>query len=466
MHREPTLVVAVLALAVFAPGQSFGYVFSTSQAESTASGSGGTVLQTLRPNEVACVEFSPCPVVSAEKWSPRSCFHTMAGDANNDGDYFEPAMFGEVDALLDILSPVACSSQRTVYWSPKAPMGTFVSGLPGLRPGDTGRIVRQGLADGKVEYFLRAEDLQLALGMPPSPLVVDVDAIAADPGLGVFVSVDGTHPVNLACGPAVLIDGDVVVIPASAITWTADLRVASVVPASASILYSEAQMDAMVTNAGLHDRFGVCITQVLDVEALDIDYAGPQQTMVLCPGNIVTAPTLVFSAETMTGCGLCSTQGGGTIHFAGCGPVGSSCGTPFPTLGDQLGLQPPSTTLGVPSYVNALASTFLNRFVIEPKQHIVNTPSTAQIDVYTPGVFTWLLVKIVPLPVASSFSFPNCFFPDFWAWPPDWIGTPPPGWSTVTTPTIPIPLKLACQGFTIMPGGNIELSTPASIDAH
>lgn len=468
LAMNPILVtgIAILAASAGLRAQSPAFLFNTSSTETTLSGSGGTVLQTLRPNEVAHVSFSPCPVISAEKWAPRTCYDTMAGDADLNGTYSNPALFGSIDALCDFPNPVlGCPNPRSVYFSPSQPLNTNVSGTPGLRPGDTGRIVRMGTLDGQVEYFLRAEDLQSALGMPTSPILVDVDAIAADPGYGIFVSLDGSHAVNTVCGLTSVQDGDVLLIPASAITWTWDLRVQSVLPGQAVMVYTEAQMDAMVANAGIFDRFGNCVTQVIDVEALDIDYSGPVNAQVPCTGIVHFVPTLIFSAETLTGAGLCSTDLNGTIYVGGCGRIGNACGTPIPTLGTQMGLQPPSGTLGVASWVNALTGTWAMRYVIEPQQHVVNSPSTVSMDVWSPSAAAVVFVTIAPPVVAPSFTLWNCTFPDVYVVPPIWWTPVPAGFSSFTSPTVIAPIKLVWQGAAIV-NGNLELSTPATVDVN
>ncbi len=464
LRHRPFAVLPFCVASALAQNQ--GFVFTTSQTETTASGSGGTVLQTLRPNEVGCVEFVPCPVISAEKWAPLTCYNTMAGDDDSNGMYYSPAMFGSIDALCDVLSPVACATPRSVFYSPSVAIGTNISGGPGLRPGDTGRIIRQGSLDGQVEYFLRAEDVQLALGMPISPVVVDVDAIAADPGYGVFLSLDQTHTVSISCGITTVRDGDVICIPTAAITWSADNRVLAVVPGSAIVVYTEAQMDAMVANAGIVDRTGTCLTQIQDLESLDIDWTGPVTAAGQCTSGFANVPTLIFSGELMTGCGLCTTKAGGQIYSGGCGPVGSSCSSGLATLGYQMGLQPPSSFLGVPSYVNALSTTFVNRFVAEPQQHVVTTPTTISIDLYVPNPWSIVFAKIVVPTVAPSVSLPNCFFPDVyivpWVWSSAFTG---PSWQTVTTPVVTFPgIKAVFQAAAIDSSGQIILSTPASVD--
>ncbi len=456
-------------LAATALAQSPGYLFTTSQTETTLSGSAGTVLQTLRQNEVASLDFVPCPFISAEKWAPLTCFNTMAGNDDADLFYYEANMFGAIDALCDVPSPIGCASARSVFYSPSVALGSTISGPPGLRPGDTGRIVRNGSGDGQVEYFLKAEDLQLALGMPISPIVVDVDAIAADPGYGVFFSVDGTHVVNAQCGVTQILDGDLWMIDAASITWTFDFRVQSVVPGSAFRVFTEAQMDAMVATAGITDRFGACQTVIQDLESLDIDYSQPIMAVPSCTGVVMFVPTLVFSGELMTGCGLCDTGAGGQIHQGTCTRLGNACGSSLATLGNQLGLQPTSSTVGVPSYVNALTSSFVSRFVVEPQQHVVNAPVAISLDLYTPPVTTFsiLFANIVPPTVAPSLSLPNCFFPDIYILPWVWSSNfNAPGFQTVTTPIVPfIPggYKAVFQAGALV-GSQIILSTPATVD--
>jgi hypothetical protein len=465
MNRVLTRVLFLSLCAAPLAAQGMPFVFTTSQTEQTMSGSGGTVLNTIRPNEVAMIEFFPCPVISAEKWTPRTCFNTMAGDDNGDAWKSNPTMFGRIDALLEIHSPVALSNQRTVFWSPSVAMQVGVSGAPGLRPGDTGRIVRNGSGDGQVEYFLRLEQVVQALGMPIGS-IVDVDAIAADPAYGVFLSLDVDTPVNMGCSTTFVRDGDVIMIPASAITWTWDLRVQSVLPGSGLVLYTEAQMSGFVANAQVTDRFGVCQNTIQDLEALDIDYFGAVQSLWVCSSTLVTVPALAFTGELMTGCSVLTTDLGGSILQRGCGGLGAPCGT-GPTWGFQMGLQP-SGGQGVASYVNALATAFPRQYTLEPKQHQFAWGNPAVLDLYSPGVLTVVFARFEsPLPntVATSAPFPpSIHFPDeyitgnfFWSFTGN-------GYTTYTSPVIPWPCKLVWQSACITSWSTIELSTPAMTD--
>lgn len=454
-------LLPLLTAAAFAQ-QGPSILFTTSQPEVTLSGSGGTSLQFLRPNEVAQFDFWPCPSFSAEKWGPRTVYDTMAGDANADGWIHEATRFGAIDALLDVPSPVALPTQRTVFFSPSQAMGNSISGLPGLRPGDTARITYNTLGFGQVEHFLTAEDLQIALGLPPFPLVVDLDAIAADPSLGVFFSIDQNLPVAAACGVNFLQDGDVMVIPAAAITWTWDMRVAAVVPGSAEMCYPEALMDAFVVAANVADANGNCVAQVGDVEALEIDWNGMVFGVPGCTGTVSARPALVFTGSTLTGCGVLTTNLGGQIYGPSCGPLATSCGFGA-TLGNQIGLLPPSAAIGVPSYVNALAISRSERFVLEPQQHIVPLGNPAVVDVNSPGAFNFVFAALSPNTVAPCAPFFNLAFPDVYVLGWVWSTFTPGGFSTFTTPPINIPAKIVFQAATFV-GPNLLISTPATVE--
>lgn len=458
--------IATAALAVPAAAQAM--LFTVSQPQQTISGSAGTVLQNLAVNEVALVDFFPCPVTSAEKWGPLTCYQTMAGDTNGDGLFHEPAMFGKIDALMHVYLPGAIFTPRSVFWSPTIPMGTSVSGAPALRPGDTARLIGGGGIYGQVQRFLSAEQVQSALGMGASaPIVVDVDAITCDPAIGIFFSLDQDHFVNTTCGTTFVRDGDVLMIPPTAVVWTPDLRVLSLVPGCALVAYDEAQMDLFVQNANVADRNGVCVPLITDLEALDIDFLGRQIPLVVCSGAF-WIPSLYFSGETTTGAALLTTENGGQIAQSACGPLATSCGGGA-TLGIQMGLLPTSGTQGVPSYISALDVVgFSERFVVEPQQHVIPAGTPAVLDVYTPLPFTLIAVDIVPPSVAPHAPLlPQVFFPDLYIlnnppWSTFWIGA---GFTTIVTPPIPVPAKLVFQAGGPV-GLNIMLSTPATVDVQ
>ncbi|MDO8349341.1 MAG: hypothetical protein Q7T30_03830 [Planctomycetota bacterium] len=463
-------ILSVLTLSTtLALAQGPDFLYTTSQNETTLTFSGGTVLKDIHPNDVVGLQVQPCPG-RAEKWAPRSCFHTMAGDYDADNAYWEPTVFGEIDALIAVpTTAVGTVNARTVWFSPRTAMGTAISGAPGLRPGDIGRIVRTTAGDGKVQHFIRMEQINQALGLPVST-IIDVDAAAwAGPNQGLYLSLDSDIVCNPCFGPTLLRDGDVFAIAAGNFTFSGTV-ITAVVPGSAVIIHTEAQMDTFTAAAGVTDRFGTCVSSVGDVEALEIDTANPGISIIPgCTGVVVVIPHLIYTAETLTGGAVLTTAGGGMIYNNGCAPLGTNCGF-GPTLGTQIGLRPPTLALGVPSYVNALASTRIFEFAAEAKVAQIPMFTAAQIDFVSPGAMTWVFLTFAPTGpavVAPSAPFVWGFLghPDYYPMPNFMgaIGTGT-GYGTYTSPAIPFVCDLVFQGVTITPGGTIEASTPTMVE--
>jgi hypothetical protein len=483
MNRPALLLpAALIALASSAVAQGPDFLLTYSQPETTLSGSAGTVLQFLRPNEIAHLEWSngPCSSLSAEKWAPRTCFHTMAGDEDSDSWYWNPTIFDSIDALMTGMPTTPAltgANPRTIFWSPSVAMGTGVSGGLGLRPGDVGRIVRNAaFQDGQVEYFLTREQCNTALGLPITS-AIDIDAVAFAPGFGVYLSLDADVFAFTACGPMPVQDGAVVLLPPAALTYTTDFRIASVMPNSAVVLFTEAQMDAFAANAQMTDRFGNCITNVVDTESLELDWNGPIANITLCPGNVVQTPHLIFSAETMTGAGLATTDLGGSIHSGLCGPAARGCGGASPTMGPQMGIQPATPFLGAPSWINSIASTYCWRYSMEAQQHVASTAGGLPFgwqDLHLSSPVPWNIILWTPAPVGFNVvapSFTNPFglfcFPDLYPMPNVWMSAPTIG-GFATCPLMAIPAgfagKVVFQSVGFPAGGSWELSTPVTIE--
>ena len=481
MHFTPRLL-APLALCAAVAAQFQEGLITFSANEQTMSGSGGTVLRNLRPNETSVIEwgFAPCTSLSAEKWAPRTCYDTMAGDDNADGTLFNPTLFGSVDALVSTFNTTGTTglqNQRTVFWSVSTAMGNNVS-LPPFRPGDVARIVRNAFfMDGQVEYFMRQEQFNQALGLPVAT-PIDVDAIAFNPQFGIFFSLDTDIVCNTACGPVLVQDGAIVAIPQAALTYTFDGRIAAVLPNSAFVVRTEAQVDAMVVNAQVTNRFGACLPNAVDLESLEFDFNGAINPWTGCTAAMVVfAPNLIFSVETGTGASLLTSAGGGTIWNSPCSPMGRSCGS-GPTLGSQSGIRPVSGNIGAVSYVNAFLLDHTNRYVLEPQQHVMTVfPAGAaagvnNVDIGSPFLFNFIFLEIVsPFVPASLPGFPSpMFFPDVYV-PSTLFYLMAPaagGFGTFPVPAIPpfFAGKVLFQSVALTTAGTIELSTPAVVDVQ
>ncbi len=467
MRQTITLLSFVTLAVATAPAQGFDFLYTTSQNETTLSGSGGTVLRNIHPNDIVGVPAVQC-LTMAEKWLPRQGIITMAGDEDGDDNYWQPGILGSIDALLTTgPAGTAMVNGRTVWYSPSVTLGNVVSGGPGLRPGDIGRIVRNGGLDGKVQYFIRQEQICQALGLPITT-PIDVDAAAFGNNQGLYLSLDSDIVCTPCGGLTLLRDGDVFCIPPGSYTMTAAGTIGAVAANSAVRVYTEAQIDAFVVNALVTDRFGVCVTTAVDLEALDIDPFTPGTlTMPTCAGTAIAVPTLLFTTETLTGGAILTTAGGGSIYGSTCGLVGTQCGS-GPTLGNQIGLRPAAPGLGMASYVNALAGTRIFTYSAETKVAQIPVFTPAQVDFNTPGFATWVFMTFAPTgpgAVAPSTPFLWGFlgFPDYYA-TPNFMGTIPGGFATYTSPPIPFVCDLVFQGVTITSTSTIEASTPTMVE--
>jgi hypothetical protein len=481
-HLSHLRLLAPLALSALVTAQFQEGLISFSQPENTLSGSGATVLGQLRPNETAVLQWgatTACLGLSAEKWAPRTCYHTMAGDEDANAVYFNPTIFGSIDALVESIptTGTGLQNQRTVFWSVDAAMGTNVAINP-FRPGDVARIVRAGPGDGQVQYFMRQEQFNMALGLPLAT-PIDVDAIAFSPQFGVFFSLDADIVCNTACGVMLVQDGDVVVVPPSALTYTPDMRISGVAANSAIVVLTEAQIDAMVINALVTNRFGVCLPNAVDLESLEFDMSSATQTYTGCTAGIVVfSSQLIFSVETGTGASLLTTGGGGSIWNGPCTPMGTPCAS-GPTLGNQSGLRPTAPGLGVPSYVNAFTLAHTNRYVLEPQNHVLNVfpggaaAGSTMVDVGSPFPWNFIFIELVGPVVPTSlpaFPFSQQFFPDVYV-PSLSFYLPTPtigGFATFPMPPIP-PFwtgKVLFQSLAFGSSSNLELSTPTVIDVQ
>jgi hypothetical protein len=112
--------------------------------------------------------------------------------------------------------------------------------------------------------------------------------------------------------------------------------VQSVIPNSGQIILLESEVDAMVSNSGVRDNGGNPLTAVVDVDGLTLPNAPGYFFSQHTPGQI---HHLWFSGYSMTGAGILSTEGGGTIPFLN-GVAMASNGSP--TTGVQVGLVPPN----------------------------------------------------------------------------------------------------------------------------
>ncbi len=469
MNKLTTTALSSLLLGSLTAQVPDSFLFTTTGTETTLSGSSGTSLAAINPNEILFVSpgYPTCATFSAEKFAPRTALNTLTGDADGDGAYWEPGQFGAIDAIM--LKPGFYEpTLRNTYFSPATDLLPVVSGGVGLRAGDVGAIV----PDGQIDYFITAEQIQMALGMPITPITVNIDAISVDRQFGIFFSLEDNTPVGL-CGATLVRDGDILMLPLTAFTYDSNFNVAAVVPNSAVIVYSEIQMNAFVTNAQVTNRFGVCQSLIIDTDAIYVDNSVIVGTVTWC-GNTYPIPSILFAGQSLTGASVLDTIAGGRIHPGTCSQLGTTCGW-GPTLGDQMGLLPTAATVGCPSSVNALALQRSCTFVLESPAPVGLAPSTMTIDVHAPAGATnvWLLAGLAPAaPGSVVASLPFWFgigcFPDFFPVATLTMGSVPldaQGFGTYTSPMIIAPVDVIWQGVWLSASG-VMLSTPATTELY
>lgn len=298
--------------------------FTVKRIESTLSGSSGSTLGTITPEDVAVV--SPWTgVYSAETFANHLNFNTFTGDGDGDAFYHSSPMADAIDAL-DICSPgVFTHTLRDLFFSTKKPVPCAGGGL--IEPGDVSAVAMNAVSN----VFI--DDLQIrdALGITPNTPFFDIDAITRDNTGSIYLSFEADVPILL--GTVMLRDGGVAYIPASAITYSG-CNVIAVVPLSGNVAFTENEANLMTVNASVADNGGNFIQVIFDLDGLEVDPNGGTFT---ASGG--TFPNLIFSGEYYTGGGILSTAGGGSIAVIN----GIPMATAFPggpTDGSQVGLAP------------------------------------------------------------------------------------------------------------------------------
>ncbi|HEX5053882.1 MAG TPA: hypothetical protein VFZ65_19040 [Planctomycetota bacterium] len=521
-HPIATIVAAALAATASAQG-NHALLFTTSGTEQTRSGSAGTYLSNVDHYSIDTVTPVAALTHSAEKFLSNWSYQTLAGDSNGpDGVVTEHPIMGGVDAVLSLpyewndathtagprTAPV---TPNDTYISPVADVGTNVSGGNGLRKSDCGRFVRNAAGNGQVEYFITAEQIIASLGLhdPATGLALtpqdfNLDAIAVSANLDIFLSFDEDLAVRLWQGGAlhnfVLQDGAIACIPQTAWTPNANGEVGSVVSRHGIIAFDEVSVDLLVAHSNAADNTGVNPTTIGDTEglAIDIDNGGtfPVYWGNGQAGQLFDLANLLVSGTTLTGAGVISTFGGGTIAVVnGCALAASA---PTPTYGRRMGLSwvPPNQTQSCVENLETLAAEpcYFAMATPNPRHDPVTGAFEVHIGTNLHPVAVVLLASIGELPVSqtadpttmpvigSLFAANQCFQEYcLRLWPAPFGTSPLPGliplsvamtaagggdFGVFTGTAFPTPYSggVLFQAVALDAAGNLHLSAPGTID--
>ena len=322
MNRSTLAALLLAAAAPAASAQLQELSFTTLGNESTLSGSSGTVLATVTPEDVAVV--IPQAGASAELFVNHLNLNTLTGDGDGDAFYHEPIHAGAIDALQICAPTPFPHTPRDLFFSTK--IGLPFAGGGGIQPS----MVGTPAIGATPNIMITESQIRTALGITPNVLFIDVDAIAVDDLGTIFLSFEEDMPIFL--GTQMLFDGGVAAIPASTVTWSG-CNVTAVTPNSGVIAFNENFANFMTVNANIADNAGNFIQVIFDLDGLEIDPNGGTFTT---GGG--TFPNLIFSGEYYTGGGILSTAGFGSVATINGVPMASN----FPgiTDGTQVGLDP------------------------------------------------------------------------------------------------------------------------------
>lgn len=387
--RIPTLLVPLPLLAALAPAQHT-ILFVGGTADRSTLALDAAEVDLMRTDEI----YEITPVVGslapARPFLPISFEYHLVGDLDGDAVYVEDDVEGPadtIDAILVKAGTVGPVTPRDVFWSVDS---ISAANIPGLRISDVVRYSGQGT----LEFFMTQVQLNTACGYVSTSNTVNLDAIAQSAAGDIFFSQSGVNTINGVATD----DGDILVIPASAITYDANGNVSAIAAGSAVRIAAQTDVIAWITASGQRTSVGgvVSTSPNIELSGLEMD---PNGGTWVSPLDSQTYPNLLFCWSDFHNDGaIISTAGGGSIAVIN----GVSMGSTVATLGDQLGYLPDSTGTFGPNALGLIPQQDA-QFVVKhfprnqhpaPSASQVNTMVQLQTSGGTPFGFTILFWSI------------------------------------------------------------------------
>jgi hypothetical protein len=366
-----------------------------------ANGSGLFEAGAIHPDEIAQVTPLAGQEYSASCFLSVSAQWAYVGDEDMDGrllDSSTESPQGDTDAVFVKHlggTPVGAPNTRQVYLSKE---GSTTNSSALFADGDVFRFVAQGV----VEKFLTEAQLLTALGQASGDL--DLNAICQTTAGDLFVSFEAAELVNGVS----LEDGGFAMIPAAAITYDGNGNVSAVTNASAVIVATEADVNAMIAQSGVRTSVGGAPSTSIDLSGLELDPNGGTWTT---PQGSLVVPNVLFTWDGFSNDGaILSTAGGGSIAVINGVPMGS----PVATTGLQVGLLPESTGI---FGINGLAIADSQPNVVTVENYPTNLITTStilwtrhEVSNATPGGTVFFFVDFGPIATGSvlpAFAIPG-----------------------------------------------------------
>jgi len=361
----------------------------------------------MRSDEI--YEITPLvgTLAPARPFLPISLQYHYVGDLDGNTIYVEDDIEGPADTLDAVFlkaGTVGPVTPRDVFWSI---VSTSTINIPGLRVSDVVRFSGQGT----LEFFLTQVLLNGACGYASTSNTVNLDAICQSAAGDIFFSQSGINSINGIATD----DGDVLVIPASAITYDGSGNVSAITAGTAVRIASQADLISYVLASGHRTSVGGLVTTSFELSGLEIDPAGGTW---VSPLDGLTYPNLLFCWSDFSNDGaIISTAGGGTIASIN----GVMMGSTVATLGDQIGIEPTSTGTFGPNGIALIplqppTFTLLNYPRNQHPASAIWTPLQLQTSGGTPfgfTILTWSVESAVANGTFPAIAAPLPFLGEF-----------------------------------------------------
>jgi hypothetical protein len=456
--RTFALLAVLPAAAALAPAQHILLMTSTSSSspESTLALDLPEV-DSIRGNEIYEVFPLPGVAYSARPFLPTSLQWHYVGDLDNDGQYVEASTDGPggsalIDEIFVKAGTVGPVTPRDVYFSLSAASATF-----GVLASDVVRYAAQGVRD----VFLTEAQLEVATG----GTTLNLDALCQTLTGDLFCSFSLSEALHFGTAA----DGDLLYVPASAITYDGNGNVAAITANAAVRVATESQMLAMVTNSGFRQSNGTAAGTVFNLSGLELDPSGGTW---VSPVDSLNYPNLLFCWRDSSNDGaVLSTAGGGTIAVIN----GVAMGSTVATTGAQLGWLPGTAGTAGPNGL-ALIPVQGAQFTLQNYPRNLHTQGDGQtfVQLQTSGgvpngftVLAWSVESNVPGGAFPSLPAVPPFVGDFGLLSPIIVGVyANDALGNTASPLIVLPtavmsgVNLAAQALDL---GTFQLSTPSAM---
>ncbi len=322
---------------------------------------------------------TPGPGAFARSWLPSTAHQAFRGDANNSGNQTFFRGFKAYFDRINFAGPFVKNADRAsgdplkVFWTVRDTIATHQfdvfttngTAMHTLRPGD---FIRWA-GNGNVEFFITQDQIMAAAGPQTGTFANGASAICQDAAGNLYYSpaegghwIAGNNFVNGNGNRVFANDGSIIMIDAANITYDASGNVASIVPATAHILWEEVSagplsglsVRGMAANSNGQTATGALLTGYANTVGLDLDPNGGTVVAAYPVGEVpnqvsYTVPNLVWTVDNGTMCStIFSTQNNGSIAVIngvqmGSNQTGIGCtGTPMGLVTDTGNFQPTS----------------------------------------------------------------------------------------------------------------------------